>query len=456
MCWFYNLPECLLRGVLSDWVEIADVVWLDSATCSGDRTIYLNMVKGGVVLRSENFLSSPDDASAAMRWVFKRSAALTCVVMNRAFSESNKERVEYLKTKGGCIRAITTSASDFNQVWEPALADLCEYCPTLTFLKWTCPLGYKCICEMLKAWNGLTHVTITQEIPGEGLIAVGKTCQMLSALHVLCYDTAAWTVFVTVCSTNLSCIEQCQLLDDDSCAALAQRCPSLRRLGDLSETVTDSALTMLGKHCPLLERLAFEITLFETAQVTDIGISAIAVNGALTELALLQCDAVTDQGMQAVAQHCPRLARLLVDYCPLLTDNALERVGEHCSALRVLHVAQCCSITHVGLAAIGTGCPLLEELQITWNYRVRKPDTWDTNFGAGVTDIARGCPRLSAFLACGVPMPEEAVLALAQHCPRLEHVGVEGSEVGDAAITQLARSCPELWNLYIFHTSVTN
>jgi hypothetical protein len=442
MCWIYEHPSCLLRLVLSEWLDVTDVGKLDSATCSCDRASYLNMVKDDVTISGKEILNQ------VTKWVLKRGIALTWVTVNQAFGESTSDRVKYLKIKGRSVRGIKTSNTDLGQFWDSVVRELCEFCPAVTFLEWSGPLGHGTTCMMIGAWSGLlTHITLKANITGAELIEIGGTCHMLVDLDVGCSDSAAWSQFFLVCSRTLQSIFECQQFDDSICEAVALRCSQLRKLTGLSGKITDVALKRFGELCPLLESVCFEsyFLLLPRSQITDASIVAIAVSGALTELALQRCDNVTDRGMQAVARHCPRLKRLVLDDCQGVTDYTLKMIGQHCNALHTLDVSRCYYITHVGLAAVASGCLRLEELHISNNMHL----------GAGVAHIARGCPCLRVFFAYDVPLSEEAVQTLARHCPRLTHVGVEGREVGNAAICQLAQGCPELTSLYIFFTSVS-
>ena len=84
---------------------------------------------------------------------------------------------------------------------------------------------------------------------------------------------------------------------------------------------------------------------------------------------------------------------------------------------------------HFKLACTCYPCPLLALAVPT-----PTPGSDPPRSPPGVEALARGCPKLSHFIAKGCDqINDAAVVQLARHCPGLEVVSLERCDVSDAA-----------------------
>jgi hypothetical protein len=132
MSWFYKLPECLLRSILSEWSEMRGVGRLDSATCNGERATYLHIVAGGMFASVREFVRNAKDANKVMRWFIKRNMGIARIGNRQVIARSTSFKIDNLKS---------TTMSEKLTWYEVHIYTLCGKCHFWP-ITGTCPKGF--------------------------------------------------------------------------------------------------------------------------------------------------------------------------------------------------------------------------------------------------------------------------------------------------------------------------
>jgi hypothetical protein len=497
MSLLFNLPDMLVVGTLTSWVNVADLGRLDTATCNKfEREHYLNLVSEPTFVIQNPWKDADNPSDMFVKWIIKRQVAVSALAMTGTLLSSRSERQKYLKHCGKHIRSVDVrDVPEGSEICTELFRDLCENCPNVTEAGCDEDLPPGAQAHIAAHWKQLTVLHIELGVAGEELVSLGENCQSLEKLTVWGSSEALHHVPVTffeICSPRLSELTAGELLIPAHYKALATRCPNLTKLTVRDGTLDDDALLAVGAGCRALKQLR----LYGIVDVTDTSLVAIARNGALTELFIDGSPNITDAGLEAVAECCPQLEVVSLALCEQFTDTTVVALGQHCPNLRKLNIchtattdeggesissncplleevdlASCgqlrddtlialgyhCSMlrelnienlymTDYGLRAIGEGCPLLEVL---------RADNCEL-VGAAMEAIARGCPSLHVLSANRTFMPAAAVLALAECCPLLASFELACCDaVGDKELTALVRGCKALRILTISGTSAT-
>ncbi|KAM9214393.1 F-box/LRR-repeat protein 12 [Leptosomus discolor] len=212
------------------------------------------------------------------------------------------------------------------------------------------------------------------------------------------------------------------LLSAPLLAALAKRCPQLRRLclAELNlrpipyESLPPSLTALELSHCeipaawfgsaalPGLQHLV----LHNVPAFSDRHLLGVSSRSRLRALSLAGTYRLTDTGLQRAAPHLRHLERLVLCRCPL-GDAALGGLGRHAQRLRFLELGDAPAVTDAGLAAL-TALRRLETL----------------------------CLDLGGTVSPG------AVVALGQALPRLRNLRLSGARLDDEGIDQIRASLP--------------
>jgi hypothetical protein len=185
----FNLTDVLAAGILTDWLEIADVVRMDSAACCGAgqqrRSLLATLYFPTTVYNTSPLLKDFNlrTADRFTIWLFSRNICVTGIYISRTFLLENDQRVNYLQRCGRSITTICSEDMDPHHVL-PVIpfADLCRHCPNVVDI--TCPLDFT-LSEyqtIAQTWPNLTRIVIARGACAESLFTIARNCRRL--VHV--------------------------------------------------------------------------------------------------------------------------------------------------------------------------------------------------------------------------------------------------------------------------------
>ncbi|KAG6481822.1 F-box protein SKIP2-like [Zingiber officinale] len=147
------------------------------------------------------------------------------------------------------------------------------------------------------------HLVKTPECTDAGLAAVAEHCPSLRKLHI-----DGW---------------KADRIGDEGLSAVARRCTGLQELVLVGVHPSIRSLELVATHCNSLERLA----LCGGDTIGDAEIACIAAKCAsLTKLCIKGCP-VSDKGIDAFASGCPKLVKVKVKRCARVTPECANRLA---------------------------------------------------------------------------------------------------------------------------------
>jgi hypothetical protein len=435
LSFFLSLPSELQHDILTSWLDLKDIVHLDSSCCTCERQqcltalyapMYLHVPARFLHVRlpgepSDQFNPDLPAVDAQMDWVMTRSVRVASLALTQAVS-TYSGFLDFLKENGVYVtRVDLVQGSTTSWTWETgAMGEVREHCPNVTELILPGNTSAADCSECARAWPRLREIYIVQAQKGvlgqiasgfRDLVAVrvqeipGKWDDLLVELRS----------FFEAVNPGLRHFETGAIVASEVLEIIAARCHQLQFLRGFFPDLLDETLDSIVNGCPQL-----------TAVDIKLGFG------------------VTQQGISRLAQ-ATKLTELGVGTLP---GEALR----WCAALRKLHIVSPDDMTQT-VRLLGAHCPELREFTVT--------SVIVTTGGcdsAALVALAQGCPRLSN-LRLDVQPADAVMVALGAHCHDLSHLSLSftsNDTLTDVGLCALAQGCPKLRALGgIFEPPVT-
>eukprot|EP00899_Mesostigma_viride_P008359 jgi/Mesvir1/17524/Mv08778-RA.1 len=315
------------------------------------------------------------------------------------------------------LEILDASGSDLR---DSSMDVLAEYCPRLRRVNLSCctDITDAGIRQLVKGCRQLQRIDLCKtSVTDAGITAIANHCaelRHLDAAFCVGMTDASLSLLARRCKDRLEHLglEGCRSIGDEGMLAVAENCPSLRRLdigagdGCSSRGITEASLSVLARRC--------------------------------TQLAYLRApyagQQLRSEPILAMAGHWGQLQHLNLSRSADMTDRAVQAIVRHCRALRELYLSWCYSVTDGGVAPLARhGPPGLRALKLS--------GTQVTD--ASVVAIAAHCRQLRRFHLGYTGITAQSLLAVAQHCPALESLSVENCQFDmDDALAAIGRGCP--------------
>lgn len=276
-----QIPASLLQDWVIPLLEIADLVWLDSAVVNHNlRTLFLEQIRG-VCLTNESF---PIDNRVA-QWLIRRNIRVSAVHVSDTATDVKvvNQLVDCAVTLlclDKCNKAKCKDVADLIQACTNVKSLSLTFCNRARIIVESIPLN----CTTLQAINLSNHAAIDLK----HLVALTSSCKQLTELIM----------------------NNCKWINDEFTATIAENCPQLQKLSvDYCHLCEDGTIQVLAEYCHHLHYLSFSGLYW----LTDEGVTLLA--GSCIELRtclLLDNHNITTDGIIALAQGCTKLRRLAI------------------------------------------------------------------------------------------------------------------------------------------------
>jgi hypothetical protein len=380
-----SLPDTHAFTVLTEWITLKDVIFLDTAFCSRNaRNLWCALISSphAVFAAFENNQEHLDCTVTFINWVVRRGVHLVFLKAPGKLDVMPGLRKDFFETSGICLKRMNVTGALSNVLFDSA-----EFCTRIEALcvsdcrygdaEETSVLGCLAVeqallCAVRASCETLQTLQFSscRSFGEDTIIAAATLCSQLYHLdlHSTTLTNAGLRTITQTCRLlhhiNIGC---CDELSDAGIIALAQHCPQLKQL-DVSELdLTDAAMTALASSCHLLRVL----TIGRNNNITDVSILAIAAGCPLLEsLCIPLCGNITDDSITALARGCAHLHQLYLGSMPAVTDTALTALATHCGELTELWVSCCSGITDVGVLQVVEKCAQLQCITLNGCWRV--------------------------------------------------------------------------------------
>jgi hypothetical protein len=350
------LPDALLSILLTDWLDVRDVVFLDSSLCAsfarGDFLKVLHMyspaaLKNASVGLTNNWLN----------WCIRRRVVCCALCLEDCNAELLTTFLEF------CGQTITTAAFCFK-------------------------------------YNPLQQITLS--------------CENIVDLSLSGSEIAGDDILDLICGTRVQrlTLKMCYISQlSDSNRAYPTTCRPLNHLNCENSNVDDDFLRTLLPLCPLLQNLQ----LWACGRVTNATAFAIAEHNCALQVLGLAGTRVCDAGIVAIARSLTALKEFAVghalDRTVVVTLPAVDAVLTQCAQLEGLSIGQCHHLTVDCIDVILLRCPNLTLLHLGGLFSATDAD---------LIKIAHGFQWLEHLaIPVSKHLTDRSIRYVAEHCTKL-------------------------------------
>jgi hypothetical protein len=396
----FELPADITTAILSRWIDLQALAWLDSALCAAKSRKQFKQLVGG-----ESFVAD---------------TLCTCSLMSR------KHYVQHLAWLVN--RLIKVRNWVVNWEIEQGCSDHLLRCSagphvrTLQLRKLT-QLGMSRVFDMfIAACSGLRELRIEHCSHFETICALRIPVQQ--SLQVLVVESCTgghWESPVKFPNLRKLCVRFLDGIVMQPVTTLLNAAPNLTDLR-LSSAVrcpfSDANLQILSNHAANLKILELDI---QRQEFTSTAVVSLAESSSNLKMLALACgNGVNDAAVEAFAIHCTQLEGLQM-WGKMSAASFSTVVAHRGSSLRYLAVAMT-GFDPVGLVSIAEHCRLLEELQLC-NCRSIEDE------GDPLVRLVSSLPHLRELqLVNSRAVSDEVLIAIATHLPNLQHLGLSGCD----------------------------
>jgi hypothetical protein len=439
-----ELPEAVVREVLVCWLQLEDVVYLDTAFCVKElRSQYLNTAYA----KSATFhLKSDERYNRGIPWCLLRGVQLDGVCLRGSLETGSEFRQMFATRCGKNLRWV-----QFQETYEHR--DV-----------------YQLLFEMVKSCQNVQHVALRARSN------IGMWVEVLNLFLESCHQIQSlFLEFSRLPADSLVTLHDLSLLVElklvcCGCIALPEEVaiPSLRELDVRNCAINDAVLVAIGANCAQLRELYIFRRMWERSSkpFTDVGVRAVLQGCPLlqttdvesaegishevrvelvrrrnfTTLYLSEWLDYDDDLAQKIMQACPRLTEL---HCmeETLSNATLAMCGLHCPLLETINLCNCGDISAEGAQALFRPGSKLRTIVLTRCMQLRDES---------LLAIASNCPRLEVCYFAGIGLGNDAaVVKLAEGCSLLREVTFDELRFGDSGVTALAVHCTKLEALHL-------
>lgn len=301
----FLLPECLVRAIVGEWLEVKAIGRLDSAVCSNSCRDELLCVLSSIDVVTP--LAS--EKGGLLLWILLRNITVPHVEISRAaLSYMNRSFVrELICRDASSITSVELAAKDPHM-----LRVVADHCRNLTEFRCS-KTEVSVLCDLLRH-NSSTLQSVSAHIDDEG-----------------------------ECSVPLPNFPQLTLL--------ALTLSDEGQMGFVGSLVANAARLL---------KLSIGVERKDAVFTTPLLSSSCAH---LRTLRLFQVDC-TSSALSATVQLCPNVANLELEHCFNLTDDDVFVITTHLRTLQFVRIVQCARVTDAGLSHLSTH--FTTTLQTVW------------------------------------------------------------------------------------------
>ena len=401
----HSLPTVLWGEILSMWLDVRDLVRLDSAYCAHRTRPALHaLFELPEFVCSLNYI--PMDCTA---WLLKKRIRI-CDFVARTIAPIDLF-TEYLRFCGRCIQSVTLTGSISDALVEAIVA----CCPNVHVLHLNEMVNASF--EPLRKFPNIAELNVLYSTFTQSR---SDTTIQLNVRKLMLKCFSGWG---NVIDDILSVVSKCPCLTHFSleggygfptqtAAEMLSKLTGLvaLNLGELS--IDDAAMAVIVTHCSSLKHLDLDLCY----ELTDSGMYTIATSLKLQSIAL-PCNAkLTDKSLEHL-QHCAHTLKFLYirhsfgifNYANQITQSAVHALL--CKAHNCQHtwssciqdhnnsIGSCAYATNICIATSTTDSLLLDIAQHSKQLRTLDLYTCSTTYAAVLTSVGlyaiiNGCPLI--------------------------------------------------------------
>jgi hypothetical protein len=416
----FNLPEALARVVLVEWLELEQVVRLDSAFCCREtRGRFVSLAYGQSTTFLVKFDLSDKCLNPLLRWAVAKGARLDSLQFGKGVvsAEESLQLLEtFLARSGSAVRQMYSyiSSDASYESYQEALSLVAQWCPNVQHFH--------------------TNCSLTTLQCDECLIGLTYSCQKLTTLSL--YDTKLSEQGFAEALQNCVALEHLKVAAVSQIIPVEAAVPSLKSFIVGSHHISDAVLVAIGQRCVKLETLLIFVLLIPTRRygdVTDAGVRAVLEGCSLLQKTdLMHVVGISTELRVALTKRCNFTALYLANWHSM-SDELAQELLKVSPGLRELHVYPCDWLTDATLAVCAQHCTQLHTLALWAIHHI-------TAEGVRGLVVKLGGKLRSVSLQYCSQLGDEVVLAIAEHCPLLERF-VPPMDMSDTAMAKLKQCC---------------
>lgn len=446
-----KLPVEVVRQILSAFLNLADIVRLDSASLVRSDREQIQLRYQGTTPTNVGHLIINLQAA---QWLTSRAVSLHFIMLSHSMIDGwstelspmmreVKSILVYPGISFDCSRAndVFGNCSQLQRislkhckVQSDALQVIMSLCPQLRELDLT-NADVRIIGPLLSSRLTALTLSMSKLVDDDTIIAVATACTNLRIL-MLDHCHKCTRVSVDAIATNLPQLQQLGLLGwrdlpDQSITSLVASCTDLRGIHFAnSDMLSSGGIFALAAHCQRLE--LFSLNCCEQVTVA----AFVALVSSCPAMHYLRID-TANEIFAALSAYCPSLSTLIIcpdimGHMPGIPGELVARLLRNCPSLHHLSISQFSPLPSCeGLVSS------VEILHLSW-----APARDDEQ----VSSLVRLCPRLRELhLEHCWQVSDATILLLAECCPLLQAVSLEGmANLTDASVVALSQRCPHL------------
>jgi len=449
---FTALPSNIAALVFAEYLQLVDIVRLDTAFCGKDaRNRFLALYReDGCVLKIKQH-SVITFTIPTFLWLASRSLSVQGISLHKTWNQSFTDKlIAYAKDCGKKIMFFHPALDRGDMMSVVQLKSIVKQCPELAMLVGI-PVTFVTAHAMKVVRESnpkLMSLTVFQEEGSYSSADLGAlTALVEGGLPTMKYlriplteDLATTLVVASQNCPNLETVEvknysavEIELSNGDGILAALSECVNLETLVLAGHTVTDVGLRALSR-CTKLSVL--ELT--DNANVTMEGFEVLSKGcSGLTELRLPNIQA--RQGVpRFLTTQFLHLQKLALRCGTALRDEEICHLATTCPKLIDIDLYMCVNLGDASVCALSVGCPSLKKLNI------EGLQFTDATFA----ELAQTSIHLT-HLMCSPQVPfdeREGVTAAFTHLTKLQHINVERSNLFNDpdVVATLLKNCPQL------------
>lgn len=399
----FYLPDGYLQEIWTEWLNLVQLIALDSACCSHQaRRQLLTSLRRAVEQQHSEYAEAirlkrvRGLSDRFFCWAVERDVTMSICIAHELLANSPL-RSKFIAKSGLMVREMVCLPRNTSHVDFSTLCTIAKCCPHTTDLtlygSWT---GDDSLREILQFFPSLNRLTLSSAVCSSGGLSSALACSpFLKAISIDFGDRMELAVSAAIPALEELCVTS---YDDKLLLALAAHCPRLRVLrrgrGHAARRlmVSDRGVLALLNSCPELRETEVErmgtvssqlrLELARRRQLetfapgqwyrveTGFIDAVLAVSATLQSVDFTHCS-VADQTLTLCAEVCPLLRSLTATNCREVTaagiiaiarpenrlrelrvagtgvnDAAVKFIVEHCRHLEVLHLF--CAAQHFG------------------------------------------------------------------------------------------------------------
>ena len=384
---FVSLPIAIGSSIISEWIDLNDLVMLDSACNSrSTRSAYLSYCQFGLLKHQ-------------------------CIEL------VSYEQIQWFLTRKLMIRKLSTSSLKWQERVDLALSELLAVIggnvKEISFYTDITRLSVHSYClNTIVAQNcrNIQKVEISDQ----------STDMELSPLLFLLKSVSEWD------------ISYCNITSASLYALATSSTETIKHISlYATNQVCDIGITALAGKCPKLESLCID----HCEPVTARGVLTLIRTTSNISKLYLGIDNLTDIDITTIAQHCPMLYSLGID-APLVTDAGIHAIVSSCTQLRIIDLDNCMNIT--------TGFGLFRNLH---EFRIQNSPTLTDTMVATIVQNNPFLEYVRISQCTSIKLTYSAVLCILQGCPHLHFLDFYNATMTLVGGTILPDGCGDVYRL---------